>query len=293
MSQSNNGSMNRSASTARTLLDEAVALARDAGSDATLWDAKVLLAHALGRKNPLSIDPEAEVTLELAERFREAWRPRVAGEPVQHILGEWDFFGRPFRVDARALIPRPETEVLAGAALEEPASHGRILDAGTGSGILAVTLLAERPSARAVALDASVGALALARSNSLRHGVTSRLALVASDWLEALAGARFDLAVSNPPYLAESDEHRLSPTVRDHEPPRALYSGGDGLKAIGSLLDQLPRSLASGAAFLFEIGFGQALRVESEIRRRTGWRFERILPDLAGIPRVAVARRRS
>jgi release factor glutamine methyltransferase len=279
--------------TARRLLEEAAAMAGEAHSDATAWDAKILLADAVGRRNPLAVGPSDEVPAVSAERFREAWRRRVGGEPVQHILGEWDFYGRPFRVDPRALIPRPETEILVAAALAEAASAGRLLDAGTGSGILAITLLAERPSARAVALDCSVEALALARANARRLGVASRLTLAASDWLSAFAGARFDLAVSNPPYLAGKDSGLLAPTVRDHEPPAALYGGEDGLDAIRLLLDELPRFLAPGAPLLCEIGYGQGAAVESDLGRRRPWRLEKILPDHAGIPRVVVARLRA
>lgn len=276
--------------TARGLLDEAAALARDAGSDATAWDAKILLADALGRKNPLAIDPIGEIPSDATQRFREAWRRRIAGQPVQHILGEWDFFGRTFAVDDRALIPRPETEILAAAVLAEPGSAGHLFDAGTGSGVLAITLLAERPSARAVAVDFSIAALALARANARRHDVSPRLHLAASDWSSALAGASFDLAVSNPPYVPEVDAERLSPTVRDHEPSTALYGGDDGLWAVHVLLDELPRVLAPGAPFLWEIGFGQAAAVEADVRRRPEWRFERIVADHAGIPRVVAAR---
>jgi release factor glutamine methyltransferase len=224
------------------------------------------------------------------ERFREAWRRRVGGQPVQHILGEWDFFGRTFGVDDRALIPRPETEILAAAALAEPASAGRLLDAGTGGGILAITLLGERPTARAVAVDSSIASLALARANARRHGVSSRLRLAASDWVSALGAASFDLAVSNPPYLAEEDSDRLSPTVRDHEPSAALFAGPDGLGGVRALLGALPRVLTRGAPFLWEIGYGQAAAVEAAVRRRPEWRFERTVADHAGIPRVAIAR---
>jgi release factor glutamine methyltransferase len=215
---------------------------------------------------------------------------------VQHLLGEWDFYGRTFTVDGRALVPRPETEILVSTALAEARQPRWILDAGTGSGILAVTLLKERETARAVALDSSLEALALARENAMRHGLGGRLSLIGSDWLSALSAlpalspGGFDLAVSNPPYLALSDRAGLSPTVRDYDPPRALFAGSDSLEAIRHLLDALPAHLSPGAPFLFEIGFGQGSAVEREIRSRPAWTFVRIQPDLAGIPRVAIAR---
>ena len=283
--------------TVREVLNAAARLARDSGAEATEWDARVLLAHAMGAAGPLALDPTVEAAPAKQSLFEALWSRRLSGVPVQHLLGEWGFYGRPFTVDGRALVPRPETELLVTAALTEAPGARRILDAGTGSGILAVTLLLERPRALAVGLDSSVEALALAGENARRHGVSGRLALVGSDWLSALARygvlprGGFDLAVSNPPYLADSDRPGLSPTVRDHDPSRALFAGEDGLTAIRHLLDTLPGYLRPGAPFLFEIGWGQAGDVEREILSRPAWSFARIEPDLAGIPRVAVARR--
>jgi release factor glutamine methyltransferase len=279
--------------TIREALERAAATARQKASDATAWDARVLLAHAVGRGGPLSLDLRQEVDPEAAARFEALWARRVAGVPAQHLLGEWDFFGRPFSIDGRALIPRPETEGLVAAALAEASGARRVLDAGTGSGILGITWLLERPDARAVALDISLAALALARANARRHGVAERLSLFAGDWLSALSGSRFELILANPPYLSATEEPHLSATVRDHEPRRALYAGSDGLEAIRHLLDALPRFLVPAGYFIFELGFGQADAVAREIRSRPAWEFVRIDPDLAAIPRVAVARARS
>jgi release factor glutamine methyltransferase len=273
-------------------LSEAESRARRAGSDATLWDARLLLAHAAGHDEPLALDPRGDVPPAAASRFEDLWERRISGVPVQHLVGEWDFFGRPFFVDSRALVPRPETEILVETALAEAPEARSVLDLGTGSGILAVTWLLERPQSRAIAVDASSDALALARSNAERHGVLGRLALVGGDWTSALAaGVAFDLAISNPPYLAVREAAGLSVTVRDHDPAVALYAGEDGLDAIRRLLSDLPPHLAPGAPFLFEIGFGQAAAIEREVRHLSQWRLERIVPDLAGIPRVAVLRR--
>ena len=272
-------------------LSEAESRARHTGSDATPWDARILLAHAVGHGKPLLLDPGDELPAEAASRFRALWERRLSGVPVQHLVGEWDFFGRPFSVDGRGLIPRPETEVLVLQAIGAAPGTRRILDLGTGSGIIAVTLLQELPEARAIAIDASVDALALARKNAIRHGVLPRLGLVASDWLAALEGPPFDLVVSNPPYLARSEAGRLSRTVADHDPALALYGGDDGLECIRGLLDAVPAVLPPGAPFLFEIGFGQARDVEREARSRPEWRFEGISVDLSGIPRVTRLRR--
>ncbi len=277
--------------TARELLEAAERLAREDAAEATPWDARVLLAHAMGGASPLSLDPRREVEPDARARFHALWERRLTGAPVQHLLGEWDFYGRPFTVDRRALVPRPETEVLLEAALRDAPEARRVLDLGTGSGILAITYLAERPASRALALDVSLEALALARANAGRHGVLSRLGLAASDWLSAFGTPRFDLALTNPPYLAFSERTTLPRTVREHDPARALFAGEDGLTAIRHLLNELPRLLEPGALFFCEIGYGQSEEVEREVRGRPRWRFVRIDPDLNGIPRVAVARR--
>ena len=278
--------------TAKEILDAAEELARNAGSEATPWDARLLLAHAMGGRNPLSLDARQQVEERREAAFRALWERRIAGEPVQHLLGEWDFHGRPFWVDRRALVPRPETEVVASAALAEAPDSKLALDLGTGGGVLAITYLLERPQSKALALDASLEALALARTNAGRHGVLPRIALAASDWLSAAGrAARFDLAMSNPPYLAHSERAALPKTVRDHDPDRALFAGEDALAAIRHLLNELPRFLAPDAPFLFEIGYGQSEAVAREIGARPQWRLIRIDPDFNGIPRVAIARR--
>jgi len=262
------------------------------GGDATSWDSRILLAHSIGSRNPLALDPRSEISESAAARFETLWEKRLAGVPVQHLLGEWDFYGHPFQVDSRALVPRPETELLIETALVEAPDAARAIDFGTGSGILAVTWLLERPDSRAVAVDVSTEALALARANALRHGVAERLGLFASDWTSAFSQeARFDLAISNPPYLALSEAAGLSPTVRDHDPAGALFSGEDGLDAIRSLLRAIPRHLDSGAPFLFEIGAHQSEAVAAEVAGSEVWSLRRVVPDLAGIPRIVVLRR--
>ena len=277
--------------TIKERLDRASDEIRRSGSEATLWDARILLAHVLGHTNPLGLDPSLPVPEGPGERFETLWARRLSGTPVQHLVGEWDFFGRPFRVDARGLVPRPETEVLILQALGAAAGARSVLDLGTGSGIIAVTLLLELPGAHAVAVDASLDALALARENGIRHGIRSRLRLAASDWLSALAGAEFDLVVSNPPYLARTEAARLPKTVAAHDPALALYGGDDGLDAIRALLDCVPGFLAPGGPFLFEIGFGQANDVLREAAARPAWSVEGISKDLAGTPRVVRLRR--
>lgn len=278
--------------TVRERLSDAESRARRAGSDATGWDARLLLAHAVGHDKPLALDPREDVAPAATTRFDALWERRISGVPVQHLVGAWDFFGRPFSVDSRALVPRPETELLMEAALSEAPRARRILDLGTGSGVLAVTWLLERPASRVVAVDVSTGALALARANAARHAVLERLDLLAGDWTSALSpDATFDLAISNPPYLSVGDAPRLSATVRDHDPASALFAGEDGLDAIRRLLTDLPTHLAPGAPFLFEIGAGHAPAVAREVAGSGAWRLDRIVADLAGIPRVVALRR--
>lgn len=278
--------------TVRDELARAESRARAAASEATPWDARILLAHAVGHGKPLALDPADPVPAPAASLFDGLWQKRISGVPVQHLVGEWDFYGRPFFVDSRALVPRPETELLVETALAEASGARRVLDLGVGGGVLAVTWLLERPASHAVAVDVSSEALALARANAARHGVLDRLTLVASDWTSALSRETpFDLAMSNPPYLPLRDAADLPATVRDHDPAAALFAGDDGLGAIRRLLADLPAHLAPGAPFLFEIGAGQLPAVVNEVAARSGWRLERFLPDLAGIPRVAVLRR--
>jgi release factor glutamine methyltransferase len=276
--------------TIKELLDAAAGRAVAAKADASLWDARLLLAHALGGVSPLALDPRQSLEEDVVLRFTRLWDRRLENVPVQHLIGEWDFYGRSFRVDGRALVPRPETEVLVELALREAPEARRVLDAGTGSGIIAITYLLERPAARAVALDISVDALALARQNALEHEVADRLALLASDWLSALSASPFDVILSNPPYLAVGESPHLPPTVRDHDPRRALFAGDDGLAAIRLLLATAAPFLAPGGLLAFEIGFGQAEAVRSEILARPVWRLLKIEPDLEGIPRICLAR---
>jgi release factor glutamine methyltransferase len=276
--------------TIREALEGAADRVAKSGSDATTWDARLLLAHALGGASPLALDPRLTLDPSVASRFEAMWEKRLMGVPVQHLIGEGDFYGRPFHVDGRALVPRPETEVLLEQALKEAPAARRVLDAGTGSGIIAITYLLERPEASAVALDISLDALVLARENAMRHAVGARLSLLASDWLSALGTVRFDLVLSNPPYLAIGESPHLPPTVRDHDPRRALFAGEDGLTAIRQLLATLPPYIEPGGLLVFEIGFGQSEAVRSEILARPVWRFLRIEPDMEGIPRICLAR---
>ena len=259
--------------------------------DHPAFEAEELLARATGRPRRWFHSRRGEnAGPREAAAFRDLVARRAAGEPLQYLLGEWEFLGRTFRVDPRALIPRGETEGIVEVTREAAPGARRILDLGTGGGILAVTLALERPAATVLALDRSPAALALARENAVRHGVRGRVRLLASDWLSSLrSGALFDLAVANPPYVPVGEAPHLSKTVSEHEPPLALYGGEDGLDPVRSLLRDLPPFLAPGAPFLFEFGYGQARGVSDLVETSGAFRLVAVRLDAAGIPRTATA----
>ena len=256
------------------------------------FEAEELLARAAGRPRSWFLSRRREAAPDAdAAAFGALVRRRAHGEPLQYLLGEWEFRGRTFRVDSRALIPRGETEGIVEVALAAAPSARKVLDAGTGSGILAVTVALEWPSASVTALDRSVAALALARENARAMGVAGRVAFVASDWLSALSpgGAPFDLVVANPPYVPLDDAPHLDKTVSDHEPGLALFGGADGLDPLRVLLATLPQLLVPGAPFVFEFGYGQARAVSGLVEASGAFRLDAVRLDAAGIPRTATA----
>ena len=207
---------------------------------------------------------------------------RLAREPLAQILGEWPFHGRAFRVSRDTLVPRPDTETLVDLALAGPFS--RVVDLGTGSGAIAVTLLAERPGAAGTASDISEAALAVAAENARRHDVAGRLRLVRADWWDGIEG-RFDLVVSNPPYVTEAEYAGLAPEITDWEPRAALTPGGDGLEAYRRILSGLAGRLDPGGRCLVEIGAAQGPAVAA-LFVAAGLVAVRVHADLAGKPRV-------
>lgn len=223
-------------------------------------------------------------------RFEDLLARRALGEPVAYLAGEREFYGRPFAVDRRVLIPRPETEHLVeeALALELPASP-RLLDVGTGSGCLAVTLALEIPGARVTATDLSLGALAVARHNAHHHGVASRVALAAQDLASALDLRTFDLVVSNPPYVDRDDAAAFSPEVRDFEPHLALFAPDGGLATLTRLFEA-SAALRPGTPVLVEIGYGQSTAA-TERAVAAGLVPVKVRSDYAAIPRTLVFRR--
>jgi len=226
------------------------------------------------------------------DEFRALIQRRLAGEPIQYITGETEFYGLPFLVTPDVLIPRPETEHLVEKVIELAASFQapRIVDVGTGSGAIAIALAHALPKAQITASDRSASALAIARENAQRHAVSQRIRFLQGDLLAPVVGEEFDLIVSNPPYVPCTDRDSLSVEVRDHEPSLALFAGPDGLAIYRRLIPQAFACLVPGGFLALEMGFGQSEAVRALLVSSS---FESIefTPDLQGIPRVASARR--
>lgn len=272
----------------------AAAVLREAGITTPELDARLLLCHAAGLSHEAYVagagGPVQPATL---ARFGTAIDRRLKREPVARITGTREFYGRGFTIAPPALDPRPDTETLIEAALAVVERRGwrdrtlSLLDLGTGTGCILVTLLAELPRAQGLGTDLSPSALALAAANAVRLGVGSRAAFMAADWLDGIAG-KFDLVLSNPPYLASGEIAGLAPEVAAYDPMLALDGGPDGLDAYRRIAAGAPAVLAEGGRLLVEIGAGQAAQV-SDIFRAAGLKLDpsqAISRDLAGRPRV-------
>lgn len=274
------------------LLDDArirlaKAVFRPAGREALL-----LMARAQGcNEARVLAHPEEDLDRVTANRFREMLDRRLSGEPIAYIFGEREFYGRLFTVDPRVLIPRPETEHLVEFVLGlDLPPRPRILDLGTGSGCVAVTLACELPTARLTATDVSHAALAVAQINARRHGVENRVRLAAADLALPLRLAEFDLVVSNPPYVGLEERPLLSIDVRDHEPATAIFAPRTRLSIIERLANELG-DLAAGTIVAFEIAAGREEAVR-QLLPGSPLEFVGTREDLARIPRVVVTKRR-
>jgi release factor glutamine methyltransferase len=271
-----------------TTVHDALAWARSVlAGDSESIDAPLLLMHVLGvDRAALLTHPERELTPEQATSFCALIEQRAAGVPVPYLTGSRAFYDLDFAVTPDVLIPRPETEHLIESALQWARRDVRLVDVGTGSGAIAVTLAVHLPEARVWAVDVSAAALEVARQNAIRHGAAERITFVQGDLLEPLIAADqpIDLVVANLPYIA-SDELKVLP-VALHEPLLALDGGADGLDLIRRLLDQAPRVLAQEGLLLMEIAAGQGARVCALSRVTFPGAHVTLIRDYAGLDRV-------
>ena len=259
------------------------------GFETAALDAKLLTQHGLGlsaldlamRENQI-VDPDG------ADRVAALLQRRLTGESVARIVGEREFYGLAFTLNAATLEPRPDTELLVELALGAMPDGGRLLDLGTGSGCIPIAMLAHMDGISAVAVDLSALALQAARHNAVRHGVADRLTLVDGSWFEPLARQRFDLIVSNPPYITSAVVETLAPEVKDFDPLLALDGGPDGLAPYRIIAAQAAGWLTERGQVLVEIGHDQGAAV-SALFLEAGFDDVSVHQDLAGLDRVVVA----
>ena len=253
-------------------------------------EARVLIGHSLGVDHAWLIAHDTDPATPSQRRAIESMiARRAAGEPVAYILGEREFFGLSLAVTPAVLIPRPDTELLVEAALQRLPEHTacRVLDLGTGSGAVAIALARERPMAEVVAVEACAAALAVAQANACRLGVDN-VQCVAGNWYAALGERKFDVIVSNPPYIAASDPHLDMGDLR-FEPRQALASGHDGLHDLRVIVDGAPAHLTTGGWLLLEHGWSQGAACRALLETK-GFSETRTLRDLAGHERVTLGR---
>lgn len=264
---------------------------RRAGIDTPELDARLLAELAFGMQPLELVNREREaVPTEALARLEGYAARRLRGEPVVRIIGEKEFWGLAFGLNAATLVPRPETEMLVRRGLDQLAGrvHKSLLDLGTGTGCIPIAILSESPSAVAVAVDLSAEALGAARSNAERHRVAGRLELRQGSWFDPLReGERFDLITSNPPYVERAAIDTLPPEVKDHDPRLALDGGADGLDAYRVVVGEAIHWLKPGGALAVEIGSSQAAEVRA-LFLMAGFDDVSVETDLAGLDRVVV-----
>jgi release factor glutamine methyltransferase len=271
-------------------------LFREAGLATAQLDARLLAAEACGLSREDTIISSGQLLLdgELQQLLGFAAR-RLAGEPVSRVLGRREFWGLSFHISPAVLDPRPETELLAEAVRDHIEEKGllhaplRILDLGTGSGCLLGALLSELDQGRGIGIDRSEAALGVARENLSRLGLLDRAAFLCGDWMSAIGGTAFDIIVSNPPYIAQSEICQLETDVKDYDPLLALDGGEDGLEAYRILLPQACAALRTGGLLVCETGYRQGSAVLDIMKRAApnhGLIVAKILTDLGGIERA-------
>ena len=269
----------------------------DKGVETGRLDAEWLLSSALGvNRLQLYLEYDRPLSSEEREAFKPLLRRRANREPLQYIIGRTGFRQLELKTDSRVLIPRPETEVLVQAVLDWAAagggSMGRVWDVGTGTGAVALSLAVEGICSRVVASDVSPEALSVAAENAERYDPSGLVQFRKGPLFEPLEeGERFDIIVSNPPYIADGERGELQPEVRDWEPPEALFAGEDGLGVIRQLVAGAPEHLRAGGLLALECGLGQAKGIATDLGATGAFAAVRVLPDLTGRPRFVLAER--
>ena len=272
-------------------LREASEILKSSGIGEPRREANSLLALALKQnKTFLIAHPEYELSNNEEERFQDFLSRRASREPFQYIAGKQEFYGLDFQVNRNVLIPRPETELIVESSIEilQAKNNSMFCEVGIGSGCITVSILHEVETARAIGLDVSPEALKITARNAAAHKVLDRLTLKISDVFKVLKEEKFDLIVSNPPYIPSEEIENLQPEVRDFEPIVALTDGRKGLSIIEKIIFESPKFLNQEGFLLLEIGFGQAVFVR-EMFAPEIWGNVDILPDLQGIPRMVKA----
>ena len=265
------------------------------GSESPRLDAEVLLAHVRGCPRILLYTAfDTPVADAERARFRELVKRRGEGEPVAYLVGSREFFSLPFTVSPAVLVPRPETEGLVVRTIDlcKPLAAPRIIDVGTGSGAIVVTLAKHLPKARLAATDISTAALEVARDNAVRHGVADRIEFLECDLLaDPQAAGPWDVIVSNPPYVRDDEFESLPRDVRLHEPKGALVAGPTGVEVVTRLAATAAERLAPGGWLVVEIGPSVAAAAEAALAAVPGLVPGPTLPDMAGLPRIVQARK--
>lgn len=282
--------------TIKELLAWTTEFLKSKGNDDAKREAEILLGHVLGcTRVDLFVRFEEQPTEAERTKFRELIQRRIAGWPVAYLVGSREFYLLNFEVTPATLIPRPDTETLVLEAMKrlKPLSSPEVLDIGTGSGCIAVSLAHQKKDARATATDLSPDALDVAKRNAAKHGVAGRITFLQGDLFAPLPpGSRFDLIASNPPYIAQGEFPALAPGVRDHEPRLALDGGPDGLAFYRRIAKDAPAFLTPGGSLLLEIGYTQDEAVRALLAERPELEVGPTLKDMGGHPRVVTAKKR-
>ncbi|GLQ16477.1 peptide chain release factor N(5)-glutamine methyltransferase [Maritalea porphyrae] len=254
-------------------------------------DARYLLLAAakMDAAQLISADKD-QIPESVSTAFDAMGERRLKGEPVARILGEKEFYGHNFVLNKETLVPRPETELIVDVALERFSRDGRVLDLGTGTGAIAITLLLEYPDASGVAVDLSKGALECAQQNAERHGVQDRLTLLHGSWFDPVPAQKFDLIISNPPYIGVDERDEMNAEALGFDPQMALFAEEGGLAAYKAIIERANEFLAGDGWLIFEIGYTQAEAV-SQLLHDNGFGEIAKLSDLSGHDRAVLAQR--